>query len=207
MTEYQDYGYEDANLTYSHTYILEPILKLLRKENNAIILDLGCGNGAMVKHILGEGFNIYGTDASETGINIASKFYPNRFALQDLSSEDLPEKFTHLKFNLIICTEVIEHLYDPRQFIQFCKRILIKNGGGKLILSTPYHGYLKNLLLSVTGKWDDHANPLWDGGHIKLWSRNTLTKLLAEQGFIVTDFIGCGRVPYIWKSMIISARI
>jgi hypothetical protein len=76
-----------------------------------------------------------------------------------------------------------------------------------VIISTPYHGYLKNIVLSITGAMDKHFTVLWDGGHIKFWSRKTLTSLLEEQGFHVDKFIGCGRVPYLWKSMIIQASI
>jgi 2-polyprenyl-3-methyl-5-hydroxy-6-metoxy-1,4-benzoquinol methylase len=206
MADYKDYGYHDSNATHAHQYIVNPILDLIDK-NKQPILDLGCGNGALVNLLLDKGYDAYGTDASAKGIEIASQFSATHFALQDLSTDDLPEQFAHIKFNTIISTEVIEHLYDPRKFISFCKKVLLANGGGDLILSTPYHGYLKNLLLAIAGKWDQHANPLWDGGHIKLWSKKTITSLLEEQGFKVTDFVGCGRVPYVWKSMVIKAKI
>lgn len=170
-------------------------------------MDLGCGNGALVNLLIQKGYNAYGTDASEQGIEIAQTSLQDRFAIQDLTTDDLPESLISLKFDTIISTEVIEHLYDPRKFIAFCKKVLLKNGGGELILSTPYHGYMKNLILALAGKWDQHADPLWDGGHIKLWSRKTLTNLLTQMGFTVTDFIGCGRAPYIWKSMVIKAKI
>ena len=39
--------------------------------------------------------------------------------------------------------EVIEHLYSPRTFAAFVRSILEANGGGRFILTTPYHGYLK----------------------------------------------------------------
>jgi 2-polyprenyl-6-hydroxyphenyl methylase/3-demethylubiquinone-9 3-methyltransferase len=78
--------------------------------------------------------------------------------------------------------------------------------GGLLIISTPYHGYLKNLALSIFGKWDDHHTALWDGGHIKFWSRSTLTQLLEAGGFDVIDFRGVGRLPWLWKSMVLIAR-
>jgi hypothetical protein len=73
------------------------------------------------------------------------------------------------------------------------------------VVSTPYHGYLKNLAVSLAGKWDTHADPLWDCGHIKLWSRKTLARLLTEAGFVDLRFRGAGRVPYMWMSMIMSA--
>ena len=207
MANYKDYGYWNNASTHSHSYITKPMLGLLSPSVNRTILDVGCGNGAIVKHFVENGYNTYGTDASESGIKIATQFSEERFALQDLSTDDLPIKFDHLIFDTITATEVIEHLYDPRAFVKFCKNILLKNGGGEIILTTPYHGYIKNLLLAITGKWDQHADPLWDGGHIKLWSRKTLTKLLVEHDCTVTKCKGCGRVPYLWKSMIIKAKI
>lgn len=207
MAEYKDYGFNHSGATYVHGYIAAPVLSLLNKETNKTILDVGCGNGSLVKLFVENGYDAYGTDASESGIKRAAEFSADRFAVQDLSSDELPAKFNHLTFDTVTSTEVIEHLYDPRGFIQFCKNILLKNGGGEIILSTPYHGYIKNLALAVAGKWDQHADPLWDGGHIKLWSKKKLTALLEEYGFTVTAFVGCGRVPYLWKSMIIKAKI
>ena len=64
---------------------------------------------------------------------------------------------------------------------------------------------MKNLVLSLAGMWDSHANPLWDGGHIKLWSRKTLTSLLTETGFTNFRFHGAGRMPYLWMTMVMSA--
>ena len=139
MSAYKDFGFKTASPVFVHQYIAEPVLKLLNKDKNNCILDLGCGNGSLVKRLIDSGFNAYGTDASISGIELASESLPDRFALQDLSKDDLPEKFEPLNFDTIISTEVIEHLYDPRKFIAFSKKILVRNGGGQLILSTPYH--------------------------------------------------------------------
>ena len=95
-------------------------------------------------------------------------------------------------FDVAIATEVIEHLVRPRNLLGFAKQLL--RPGGHLIISTPYHGYLKNLFIALSNKWDSHLAPLWDGGHIKLWSRKTLSQLLREAGFRVVRFIGAGRV-------------
>jgi 2-polyprenyl-3-methyl-5-hydroxy-6-metoxy-1,4-benzoquinol methylase len=205
MTEYQDYGFQDAEASHVFNYLQAPLLNMLNKERNTCILDLGCGNGYLANYLLTMGFNIYGTDASVKGIAIASQVAPGRFFVQDLSTDELPAPLRGLKFDTIITTEVIEHLYNPVHFIDFCKQILTDQG--EIIISTPYHGYLKNLMLSVMNKWDTHASPLWIGGHIKLWSKHTLSHLLTDAGFTVTSFEGCGRIPYLWKSMIIKARL
>jgi 2-polyprenyl-3-methyl-5-hydroxy-6-metoxy-1,4-benzoquinol methylase len=108
-------------------------------------------------------------------------------------------------FDVAIATEVIEHLIRPRNLPRFAKQVL--RPSGHLIVSTPYHGYLKNLVLAVANKWDAHLSPFWDAGHIRFWSRHTLSQLLTEEGFRVTHFIGAGRIPYLWKSMIIVSEL
>jgi 2-polyprenyl-3-methyl-5-hydroxy-6-metoxy-1,4-benzoquinol methylase len=205
MAEYKDYGFITGKPAHTFGYLQEPLMALLDKQKNQSILDLGCGNGYLATHLLKKGYNAYGTDASAEGIAIAKREYPERFFLQDLSTGKLPDELQSIQFDTIISTEVIEHLYDPAGFIDFCKTCLPK--GGELIISTPYHGYLKNLTLAIFNHWDKHLSPDWHGGHIKFWSRKTLSKLLTDKGFEVTDFKGCGRMPYFWKSMIIKAKL
>ena len=205
MTDYKDYGFNTDAPAHTFNYLQAPIISLLDKNTNSCILDLGCGNGYLANYLISQGYNAYGTDASEKGIAIAQQANPGRFFVQDLSTDKLPIELQNLNFDTIISTEVIEHLYDPAGFIDFCRQAL--NGKGEIIISTPYHGYLKNLVLSLFNKWDNHWGPMWYGGHIKFWSKATLSKALTDAGFTVTAFKGCGRVPYFWKSMVIKAKI
>lgn len=206
MSNYQDYGYGNTTMDHSHLYNITPVIEFLDNQDT-VILDLGCGNGSFARQLADKGYQVYGTDASDQGIHFANQLIPKHFFVQDLSSDELPEPLRAVQFNTIISTEVIEHLYDPRSFIRFAKNILVKNGGGSLIVSTPYHGYLKYLALALTGKMDSHLNPLWDGGHIKFFSQKTLSRLLSEEGFKVVGFKGAGRLPHLWKSMVIKAVI
>lgn len=206
MMEYKDYGYRNDEPFHNFFYLKDAALSMLDKNRNGCILDLGCGNGHLANFLVDQGYNVYGTDASVRGIAIAKQKRADRFFVQDLSSGELPSELREKRFDTIISTEVIEHLYDPRLFVNFCHQVLAEEKG-ELIISAPYHGYLKNLLLSLLNKWDAHMDPLWDGGHIKFWSRDTLGQLLTDQGFTVTAFKGCGRVPYLWKSMVIKAKL
>ena len=105
---------------------------------------------------------------------------------------------------MAIATEVVEHLFHPRELLRLAHNKLRE--GGLLVLSTPYHGWLKNVAISVLNKWDWHHTVFWDGGHIKFWSRATLGKLLEEEGFDVVGFHGCGRAPYLWASMVMAGK-
>lgn len=68
------------------------------------------------------------------------------------------------------------------------------------------HGYWKNLAIALTNQFDRHVSPLWDHGHIKFWSKKTLSELLRETGFVNLSIHQVGRVPVLAKAMIVAAR-
>lgn len=201
--KYQDYHYNTAEPVHSFHYLLPQLRRLLGKPDGPV-LDLGCGNGAIAHALISLGYDVYGVDASETGIANASKLYPGRFFVLDFTTGRLPEELQSKRFGKIICTEVVDHLYDPHGFIDFVYGLLSE--GGCFIIATTYHGYLKNLALAVTGKLDAHFSSLWRGGRIKFFSRKTLELLLESSGFEIVEFAGAGRLPFIWKSMLIKAK-
>jgi len=182
---------------------MPPILKLAgRIGNDTRVLDVGCGNGSTAGQFIDLGCKVVGVDLSEQGIAQARQAHPQgRFEVL-AATDDLPETLGENPFDIVVSTEVVEHLYAPRLWARGCFHAL--RPGGRLICTTPYHGYLKNLALSLANKWDTHADPLWDGGHIKLWSRSTLKSLLEEAGFKNVQFKGAGRLPYLWMTMIMS---
>jgi 2-polyprenyl-6-hydroxyphenyl methylase/3-demethylubiquinone-9 3-methyltransferase len=109
------------------------------------------------------------------------------------------------RYDGIISTEVVEHICLPRKYIRNC-RLLLKPGG-TLVLSTPYHGYIKNLLIALLNGSDQHWESLTDYGHVKFWSVDSIAALLHEAGFDKLEWQGAGRGPYLWKSMIIRAQV
>ena len=136
--------------------------------------------------------------SSESGGALAQKLCPS--ARIEICSvyEDLAARFS--QYDAVVSVEVVEHLYDPKLFAQRCFEVL--KPGGFALISTPYHGYLKNLAIALAGKWDSHHAPLWDHGHIKFFSRATLSQLFAEQGLTLKTFERLGRVPILAKSML-----
>lgn len=184
-----------------HTYGLNAILKVL-PQSPCNILDVGCGNGYITGKISELGHHVIGIDSSADGIEIARKMTPHvRF-----ETHSAYEEITSIARDLdvILAAEVVEHLFAPRLFFENAYRAL--KPGGSLILSVPYHGYFKNLGLSVFNLWDRHLGVSWEGGHIKFFSRRTLQEMLKEAGFSDFSFRGVGRTYGLWKSMIIHAR-
>jgi 2-polyprenyl-3-methyl-5-hydroxy-6-metoxy-1,4-benzoquinol methylase len=199
-----NYGWQDEKPIASLFKRIYPfIIKKLKELGGEKILDLGCGNGFLCQIISTHGFNVTGCDVDENGIEIAKKAHKD-ITFKLLSVYDDPALLMDGNFDVVISTEVIEHLLLPRHLPRFAKAVLKKNG--YLIISTPYYGYWVNLILAILNKWDGHHAPLVDGWHIKFWSRKTLTKLLEEEGFEVKEFHGLGRLPYLWQNMVLIGQ-
>lgn len=200
-----DYGWNAAARPESCGYITPRVLEVLTGLRAVRVLDLGAGNGALCAQMSAAGFQVAGVEYDKQGVAIAQASHPNihfyNFGVQDDPGELLAHE---MPFDAVVSTEVIEHLFAPHLLPLYARGTL--RAGGYLVVTTPYHGYLKNLVLSIFDKWDTHHTPLWHGGHIKFWSRRTLSALLAENGFKVIAFSGVGRFPYLWKSMVLVAQ-
>lgn len=145
------------------------------------------------------GHTVTGIDASQSGIDTARRREPRATFHRRNIYDPTPEEWVG-QFDVVVSLETIEHLQFPAVLVERAREAL--RPGGSLIVSTPYHGYLKNLALALTGRWDRHFTALWDGGHIQFFSKKTLGELLRREGFEGVRFRGCGRVPGLWMSMV-----
>lgn len=200
------YLYDSGELNLSHGYLLPRVLGVLDDistiaEDNRRLFEVGCGNGSVASAITAHGWEVAGVDPSVQGIRHARSRYPGLQLSQGSAYDDLAAQYGH--FPVVLSLEVVEHVYDPRSYAATIYSLL--ESGGTAIISTPYHGYWKNVALALSGKMDAHFTALWDNGHIKFWSIRTLSALLREAGFVDIRFFRVGRLPVLAKSMIAIA--
>lgn len=197
------YDWKHGRTSYAHSYLLPAIDRILQNLSSSCpVFDLGCGNGALATWLSGRGYVVSGVDPSEKGIAFATADNPGLRLEVGSSDEDLADRFG--QFPIVFSLEVVEHVYSPERFARCLFDLL--EPGGTAIVSTPYHGYWKNVAIALAGGFDRHVNPLWEGGHIKFWSTATLTDLLIRAGFTRPVFHRVGRIPPFAKSMIAVAR-
>jgi 2-polyprenyl-3-methyl-5-hydroxy-6-metoxy-1,4-benzoquinol methylase len=167
------------------------------------VLDVGFGTGFWAGFFADQGCTVVGIDPSEPGVAVARAARPDvRFEQMEVSCDMLAE-LAEDPFDLVVSTEVLEHLYDPQTWASGCHHAL--RPGGRLIGSTPYHGWLKNVAIAVAGKTDFHHDSLRVGGHIKFFSNRTLRVLLESAGFERVQTSGAGRLPLLWYSTVFAA--
>lgn len=143
-------------------------LKILSKGNR--FLDIGCNVGHSVEAARRLGCESYGIDYSPAAIKHANELWPDctfyNECLEDFAQRDL-------KFDMVFCTEVIEHVKDLHSFMRSLAHVL--NPGAVLFFTTPDTGHFrtpdKNLLL-----WKE-LRPVQ---HLALFNRHNIRQLFEQ---------------------------
>ena len=185
--------------------LAEVVLGIVARQSGVMtICDLGCGNGYLAGELGKRGFSVLGIDASDTYLEIARQHNgSDRVSfMKGLIGAELAHRLRseHEPFDLVVSSDVIEHVYDPLEFLEAAFTLL--RPGGTAVIGTPYHGYWKNVAISLTGKWDVHHSVHWHGGHIKFFSVASLANMMRHAGFADPRFEFYGRFPGFWKNMI-----
>jgi len=202
----KNYGWKDATPPHSFMRNSECIKKILSKVNPHTVLDIGSGNGVMANFLMQTGISVVGIDVDPTAVEISKRNFP-KVDFYNLSIYDDPKNLVDIygKFDLVISTEVIAHLYNPRALIEFASVVLDRKGS--LIVCTPYYGYFKNLLISIFNRWDLHHSPSWLGGYCKFFEKKSLKTLIEGCGFEVTSTYSIGRIPFLWNTFIMVSTL
>jgi ubiquinone/menaquinone biosynthesis C-methylase UbiE len=153
-----------------------------RKES---LLEVGCGDCQFTKDLRKFTDNMTAIDISAEQIERNRAKHPDiDFRCHDLAKA-MP--FSDNQFQAIWCSEVIEHLSEPVIALQEMYRVL--KPGGLLMVTVPYHGLLKNLLISFF-KWDEHFDPRYP--HLQYFTVSMISKLAQSVGFQKIQCTKCG---------------
>ncbi len=143
-------------------------------------LDLGCGDGR-VTALLGAR-EVTGADVSEVALTRASRRVPSATLVALQPDADLP--FADGSFDLVLCTETLEHVRDTQTLMSEIRRVLTP--GGKLALTTPAHARATAAKLLVRG-FESGFNPL--SPHLRFYTGRSLNDLLDATGFGLTSIV------------------
>lgn len=200
----QVYQWDGLRPPQSHSYLfprLKAIVAARDWPKRASALDFGCGNGFLTNWLSGEGFRAVGFDLSKSGIEVASRAYPAISFSTDTSAENIARSGP---YDLALCIEVIAHCFEPDAE---AKKIFDNlKPGGMLILATPYYGYLKNLVLAITGGLTQHRSVASSATYVSLFTIANISQLLRDAGFTDVEVARVGRIPPLAKVMLVTAR-
>ncbi len=138
------------------------------------VLDLGCGAGRFLAALGEAGAHPVGVEIAQEAVDRARANVPGA-DVRLLEDDTLPAG--HGEFDLVWCSEVLEHIPDVGQALYEVRRVL--KPGGRLLATVPYHGRLQAAGIALT-RFDAHFDPL--GQHVRFFTRSSLAAALDACG-------------------------
>ncbi len=168
---YNNYRYEATIETAATLSKKEVIAKrLISIKPTLKVLDVGCGNGAWLDAFKNLGCQTYGTEYNEYQMRIAKS--KGHIILE---GGLFPQTLSIDKFDVIIFTEVIEHILNPVPVLNHLNSLLID--GGHIFITTPNFSAIERVVLG--GKWGMLCYP----EHLGYFTPRTLHLALKNTGF------------------------
>jgi 2-polyprenyl-3-methyl-5-hydroxy-6-metoxy-1,4-benzoquinol methylase len=141
------------------------IIQTIKKFNlnlDSKILEIGCSGGPLIQELKNIGFkNVHGIDISSDAISICNKKGISNVQIMDATQTS----FNNHEFDLIIASDILEHIQDETKALEEWNRILAISG--ILILFVPAYAFL----------WSNHDEV---NLHFRRYYRKKLTKKIAS---------------------------
>ncbi|HET7098898.1 MAG TPA: class I SAM-dependent methyltransferase [Patescibacteria group bacterium] len=182
-------GFLKSLVSYDDRFVtvikyLEKLIAGLYKKEKIKVLDIGIGDGVYERLLSAESLHkvdLYGIDISKNQIKRAEKFIKEGKVV-DLDNQNIPYKSN--TFDLIIISEILEHVFYPENILNEAYRVL--RSGGKMLITFPNSGALQlRLSLFLTGR-----SPLLN------YTKNKEHIRFFDKGDVLTAFITKPKVLY-----------
>lgn len=157
------------------------------------ILDVGCGEGFTLNRLKGKGIGnkLEGVEYSKAAIELGHKMYPN-IKIKQGNIYQLPYKDN--SFDLVLCTEVLEHLDKPEEGLKELVRVSKKY----LVISVPNEPFFMFAQMVRGKNWSRFGN---DIEHINHWTFVSFPKFVKQNSKVK---ILSSRFPFAWTMLLLE---
>ncbi|MBB3836422.1 2-polyprenyl-3-methyl-5-hydroxy-6-metoxy-1,4-benzoquinol methylase [Runella defluvii] len=160
-------------------------------DSDKSILDIGCGFGDNARILARDGRNIDGITLSEEEARNAG-MYLNNVYIHNLEN-GLPLEIAQNKYDIVICSHVIEHIAYPEKLLSDVREILSHNG--KLIIALPNIMIYQARFQLLLGNFNYKETGIWDYTHLRWYTYKSAKNLLITHNFKIINSFVTGDLP------------
>jgi 2-polyprenyl-3-methyl-5-hydroxy-6-metoxy-1,4-benzoquinol methylase len=166
-----------SNPNLSHTLVVELVGR------DATVLDVGCADGTLARVLKTHGCRVSGVEGDTAAAETALEHLDD-LVVADLNGTSLAEHFKPASFDVVVLSDVLEHVLEPEQLLKDAVSLLAPRG--RVVMSVPNvaHGSLRLALLQ--GRWQYTATGLLDSSHRRFFTYDGLLELLDRSALVAT---------------------
>jgi methionine biosynthesis protein MetW len=183
--------YETKAHLYEQAYnkvVLKQVLACLPRGGR--VLDIGCGSGVLLGRIGERAGYRAGVELSTAAAAAAARVADEIVNLP--VDGELP--FAPASFDVVICADVLEHLPDPAAALSAVSKFCRPDGA--VVVSVPNVANWEARLRLLRGIWRYEPVGIFDTGHLRFLTRETLIDMITESGLQVESCVAA-RVPHL----------
>ncbi|HWO58409.1 MAG TPA: class I SAM-dependent methyltransferase, partial [Umezawaea sp.] len=151
-----------------------------------VVLDVGCGAGAVAGPLGDLGATYVGLDLDEESVAALTERGVEAHVL-DLTRPDLREVLDKVvngrRVAAVLCLDVLEHVPDPRSVLEVLAGLAAEQSDVELVVSVPNVGHVDLARQLLSGHWDMTESGLLDRTHVRFFTERTLTDLMVSTGW------------------------
>ena len=183
---------------------------IVKKCSGKRVLHVGCTDAPQTEKKARQGVLLHKTLAQVTdellGLDIAEKelsFMREELGITTVrygDAEHLDEINYDRKFDIILVSDVMEHLNNPGLFFDSAKRVLERFGGGELVITVPLAFSIKRMG-SIVLRRDEHAHP----DHVAYYSPSCIMQFTERYGYNIKEYAAFCWINPTLKNRIVNA--
>ena len=171
-------GKYDFDLDLIHSNSLLLILEQIKSDS--VVLEFGPANGRLTKYLKNSlKCKVYLAELDEEAGKEALQ-YGEDLVVGDIENMEWFSHYRDIRFDYIICADILEHLRNPLEILVQAKLLLKPEGS--FLLSVPNFAHNSVLINLLNNELDYREIGLLDNTHIHMFTKNSLEKMLSQAG-------------------------
>lgn len=171
------------------------------------ILDIGCGSGRHTAaacdlnrgSVIGADPNFKDLQEARARLDLHAQWNPGNIGAWSLAAADITHlPFRNGSFDVVICSEVLEHISAHRQAVQESIRVL--KPGCQLVISVPRR-WPETICWALSRQYRNTP-----GGHVRIFNSRSLARLVQSGGLMLwhTHYAHSLHTPFWWLKCLLG---